>query len=81
MINSRVKEEDYSGDASEFYNNKFEISGLAGINLIILERINLGFRYNHGITNIFNTDFFDKYRVEEFKEFNTYFQFLIRFTI
>jgi hypothetical protein len=80
-INSRVKEEDYSGDASDLYNKKFEISGLAGINLIIIKRINLGFRYNHGITNIFNMNAFGNSGIDESKEFNTYLQLLIRLTI
>jgi hypothetical protein len=64
------------------YDKKFELSGLAGISYNIIKYIDIGIRYNHGLTNIFKTSWTDALGNKNVtKEYNQYFQFLLRFKI
>jgi len=66
-------------DATSSY-NLFELSATAAINYSLLNFLDLGLRYNHGITSISSLTFTDNIGniVSESKEYNHYLQFFVR---
>lgn len=66
-----------------FKENAFEISGLIGINYSITKKIDVGLRYNHGLTNISVLKWTYGYgpEVGQSKVYNQYFQFTFKFKI
>ena len=83
MINARAKSKDNSYDISNLYDNEFEISGLIGINYNIIEKIDVGLRYSHGLSytmKILWRSGFGDY-VGESKDYNQYFQLIVKFRI
>src|SRR5665811_747062 len=52
MINSQGNLPDNGTGFDDFKENAFEISGLMGLNYSIYKEVDIGFRYNHGLTNI-----------------------------
>jgi len=64
-----------------YANPSFELSGLVGVNYNIIKHIDLGLRYNHGLTYFTSFDLIDDYGnlTGTAKEYNQYLQFIIRF--
>ena len=64
--------------------DRFELSGLIGINYSLIENLDIGLRYNHGLTCISKlvfTDIMGNETGEHYNEYNQYFQFFLRFKI
>lgn len=83
LISAKAKSKAYSNDISGFYDKKFEISGLMGLNYTIIDKVDIGIRYNHGLIytqKIIMTDSMGL-PLGEIKEYNQYFQLFIRFRI
>lgn len=83
LINAKIKTKDFANDITDNYDNHFEISGLIGVNYNILENFDIGLRYNHGLTYTWKVTYTDDagYEMGEMKEYNQYFQFIVRFKI
>lgn len=83
MINAKVKSGQNSNGITDFYNRRFELSGQAGINYRIYDKLDIGLRYNHGLMYIqkitLRNEFGDQ--MGEVKNFNQYFQLMVRFKI
>src|SRR3972149_6768035 len=73
----------YVTDISDFYDNRFELSGMIGLNYKIIEKLDIGLRYNHGITNTSSFEYTDSNGnpLGEMKEYNQYIQLILRFII
>jgi len=65
LTNAKLNESNGNG----YYDKKFELSAMAGVNFNIIRMLDVGIRYNYGITT--TTD-------GEPKEFNNYIQLLLR---
>ena len=66
-----------------FEEKAFEISGLIGANYSLTKRIDLGLRYNHGLTPftvVSWTDIYDNI-LGQAKVYNQYFQFIFRYKL
>lgn len=63
--------------------NHFELSGIIGLNYKINEKVDVGFRYNHGLTYtrefMYTNDL--GLLISKPKEFNLYFQLIVRYKI
>ena len=83
LINSEGNLPEIATGFAYFKENAFEISGLIGINFSITKKIDVGLRYNHGLTNISVLKWTDGYGPEigQSKVYNQYFQFIFRFKI
>lgn len=83
LLSAKAKSKVHSNDISNIYNKRFEISGLLGFNYNIIDNIDIGLRYNHGLTNIQTITISDSmgYPLGEMKEYNQYFQLILRFKI
>ncbi len=83
LINSEGNLPEIATGFAYFKENAFEISGLIGINYSITKKIDVGLRYNHGLTNISALKWTDGYGPEigQSKVYNQYFQFIFRFKI
>lgn len=83
MINAKLKSKESSNDMTYFYDNRYEISGMVGVNYNISKNFDFGLRYNHGLTCIKKTNytFLGIYQQVEMKEYNQYFQFILRFKV
>ena len=83
LINAKAKSKDHSNDIWSFYDNYFEISGLIGLNYNIIEKVDIGLRYSHGITYTRKITWTDENGkpLGESKEYNQYFQLIVRFKI
>jgi len=83
LISVKVKSKDLSNDISNFYDNNFEISGNIGINYNIHKHFDIGLRYNLGLTYTTKIIWSEEtgIPIDESKEYNQYFQFLVRFKI
>ena len=83
MINAKAKSKQHSNDITSLYDKRFELSGLAGINYRILDKLDIGLRYNHGLTYtqkiILVNEFGDQTGVT--KDYNQYFQVIVKFRI
>lgn len=70
-------------DITDIYDNRFEISGLIGINYNIYKNFDIGLRYNRGLTKTTGIIFMNdtgEY-MDETKEYNQYLQFIVKFII
>jgi hypothetical protein len=84
LINAKAKSKDNSNDLSGSYDKNFELSILAGVNYSISKKVDIGLRYNHGITcttRIEWTDASGNSTTKDSKEYNQYFQLLVRYKI
>ncbi len=83
LINSNKNLPETATGFYYFKENAFEISGLIGLNYSISNKFDIGFRYNHGFTNISVLKWTDGYGPEigQSKVYNQYFQFIFRFKI
>lgn len=70
-------------DLDEFYDQKFELSGIIGLGITILNNLDLELRYNHGITYKMKTDFMHGMGTEVLegtvRDYNEYTQLLVRY--
>jgi hypothetical protein len=83
MMSAKAKSKDISNDISFLYDNEFEVSGLIGINYNIIDKMDLGFRYSHGLTytsKITWTNVSGNPKGESSLH-NQYLQFLVRFKV
>ena len=81
LLNSNIKVEDFIGIT--YYDIPIELSGIIGFNCNLTNKIDVGFRYNHGITYVksieYTNQFGDLTRIS--KEYNQYFQILLKYKI
>lgn len=71
----------HSVNISKIYDKRFELSGLCAINYSISEKIDLGIRYNRSLTYNLKIGYTDENGnvIGQMKEFNQYFQFMIKY--
>ena len=83
LINSKENLPSIATGFNYFKENAFEMSGFIGLNFSISKKVDIGFKYNHGFTNISVLKWTDGYGPEigQSKVYNQYFQFIIRFKI
>ena len=86
MMNAKVTNKifsKYKSDITKLYDNKFELSGIIGINYNIIQKIDVGLRYNHGLTYTQEIIWTDEIGTPlgTSKEYNQYIQFILRFKI
>lgn len=81
MINAKAKSTDFSNDISGFYNKKFELSGIVGINYYFHKNFDIGLKYNHGLTYTTKIEWTDDngILIGQTNEYNQYFQLCVRF--
>ena len=81
MISANIKDEDGKFDNLEFYDTRLELSGIVDISYNIFKNLDIGVRYNHGITNIMKATFVDQYgnELDDSMIFNQYFQLFLKF--
>ena len=74
---------DFTGNVYSDYKDKIELYGLVGINYKITQRIDLGLRYNHGISPLKKVPLYgDKFEIlGQAKMYNQYFQFVVKVRI
>ncbi len=82
LLKSTIKDQRFV----EHSHNNLELSGLIGMNILLSERIDIGFRYNQGITNLSNAywkifDSSEDILTVDFQEINKYYQLFIRYKI
>lgn len=63
----------------DLYSSNFEISGLIGINYCLSKNLDIGVRYNHGLTWISKVIYYESNKTSN--EYNQYLQLMIRFKI
>lgn len=83
LINAKVKSKDSSNDITDLYDNRFELSGLVGINYKIIDKLDIGLRYNHGLTYTSKITWTNANGTSlgESKEYNQYFQLVVKLKI
>ena len=78
LLSSKMKSDDSKIDITDFYDKRFELSGIIGVNYNVLKKFDIGIRYSYGLTSILELDSTHNGLV---KEYNKYFQFLIKYRI
>ncbi|WP_321368305.1 porin family protein [uncultured Draconibacterium sp.] len=70
-------------DITDIYDNRFELSGLIGVNYNIYKNFDIGLRYNRGLTKTTGIIFMNETGeyMDEAKEYNQYLQIIVNFTI
>ena len=83
MINAKRKSGHSSIDVTDYYDQRFEVSGLIGIDYSVTKFLDIGLRYNHGLTYTSKFTWTDEMGLETgvSKEFNQYFQVILRCAI
>lgn len=83
MIDANTKSGSTSLNLSNYDDDKVELSGLVGINYNLLKNIDLSARYSRGLTSISKSNWVNSNgeSIGQTKEYNQYFQFLVRFYI
>lgn len=83
LLSSQIKIDGNSIDAQKVYDQKFELSGVVGLNFELESNIDLGVRYSHGLTHISEITYFDEngFHLSNGKEFNHYAQLFVRFKL
>ncbi|NVO12305.1 MAG: PorT family protein [Bacteroidales bacterium] len=83
LINAKAKSKHNSNNITDLYDKRFELSGLVGINYQLTDKLNIGMRYNHGLTYTSKITFTDSFgnQLGDMKEYNQYFQLIVRFKI
>lgn len=83
MINRQGNLPEKATGFDDFKENAFEISGLMGLNYSIYKEVDIGFRYNHGLTNMSILKWTNGFGpvVGQSKVYNQYFQFIFRINI
>jgi hypothetical protein len=83
LINAKAKSTNKTNDITKYYDRRNELSGLIGINYNIYKGFDIGLRYNHGLTYYSKVDLVNENgdKVGEVKEYNQYFQLILRIKI
>lgn len=83
LINARAKSDDNYSDVTDLYDRKFELAGLVGINYKIMDKLDIGLRYNHGLTYVSKSTITNELgeNIGESKNYNQYLQLIMKFTI
>jgi hypothetical protein len=83
LMSAQIWSSNWSGSIYDQHDTKFEFSGLIGINYNIYKSFDIAFRYNHGISNFkrIYMDAHDGSYMGESREYNQYFQLLVRYKI
>ncbi len=83
LINSEENLPSTATGLSQFNENAFEISVMIGLNYSLSKKIDIGLRYNHGLTYNSIITWTDVYGppIGQSKVYNQYFQFILRFKI
>lgn len=65
------------------FTRKFELSGLVGINYQLTDKFDIGMKYNHGLTYLYEDKFIDNSGelIQTIREYNQYFQLALRYKI
>ena len=65
------------------YDRRFELSGFIGINYNVIDNLDIGLRYNHGLTYTSKIIWINELGEETgvSKDYNQYFQLILRFKI
>ena len=82
LLNAKYKMQEKT-DITDIYDNRFEVSGLAGVNYNIYKNFDIGLRYSRGLTKTSGIIFMNEQGeyTGESKEFNQYLQFILKFRI
>jgi hypothetical protein len=80
LINAKAKSSNQTNDITKYYDRRNELSGLIGINYNIYKWFDIGLRYNHGLTYYSKIDLVNENgdKVGNVKEYNQYFQLILR---
>ncbi len=83
LLNAKIKSNDYINDVTTLFNRRFELSGLFGLNYMIGNKLEFGIRYNHGLSYISKIIWSNDFGVidGESKDYNQYFQVVLKFKI
>lgn len=84
LLNAKIKPVNDKGDKIDLYDKrKFEISAIAGLNYEITNKFDAGLRYSRGLTYTVELNYTDAngHLVANPKEFNQYFQLIVRYKI
>lgn len=83
MVSAKAKSKDHANNIYDWIDNKFEFSGILGVSYTFFKKLDVGLRYNHGITLINEITLTDEEGMitGTIKEYNQYFQLLIRFKV
>lgn len=83
LLSAKQEWERETYDLEDWYNKKFEFSGVVGLNYKITRNLDLGVRFNLGLTQISEAKYFDEngIRFSNAKEYNQYLQCFVRFKI
>lgn len=79
LINAKVK----SNDITDLYDRRFELSCLVGINYKIIDKLDIGLRYNHGLTYTSKITWTNEFgeSIGVSKDFNQYLQLVLKLKI
>ncbi len=70
-------------DLNEFYDRKYELSGLVGFGFTVFSNLDFELRYNHGITHKLETNYMHGIGTEvlegKVRDYNEYFQMIVRY--
>lgn len=78
LLSAKMKSGDSKIDITDIYDKRFELSGIMGLNYKIFKKFDIGIRYSHGLTRILELG---STHNGQAKEYNKYFQFLIKYRI
>jgi hypothetical protein len=80
LVSAKGKDDDEKVDFYDYYDKKFEVSGMVAINYTILPKVDIALRYSHGFTKTTDIDFTDNHGVPigGIKEYNQYLQLMVR---
>ena len=80
LMNAKAKLTNISNDITQLYDRRKELSALVGLNYNFYKWLAVGFRYNHGLTYTTKIQLANEYGdiIGEIKEYNQYFQLLLR---
>ncbi len=83
LISAKIKSGNNTADIIDNYDHKFEFSGLIGLSYTLSTKFDLGVRYSRGFTWTIRTVFTDENGIAtgEWKEYNQYFQVLLRYKL
>lgn len=80
LVKAKFENNDLSMDILDRCDNRFELSGLLGINYSIFKNTEIALRYSYGLTYTAKTFFSDNYG-NQLRQYNHYIQFILRFKI
>jgi len=83
LINTKLKSKETTIDLTSSYSNRFELSGLAGINYKVSDHLDVGLRYNHGISYQSQIEWTDIQgnNIGKSNIYNQYFQLVLKYKI